>query len=155
MNYSMWMFSLYLCIFPCKRACSVRVPWVHFWQVDMKMWRSFCLPIAAPQFAGKQPHTGQSGGGVGHAGLRHYQWQNQTASRTTDQDSGWLVGVYVHISLVHLQAENVAMQPFSCTSLQNVQFRMAASSTIIDFFVPFVWDVKQSLLCWRHYPLCA
>lgn len=35
-------------------------------------------------------------------------------------------------------------QPFSCMSRQNVQFKTAAWSTIIDFFVPFVLDVKHS-----------
>lgn len=54
------------------------------------------LRAAAPQFAGEQPHAGQSGGGAGHAGVRHHQRQNQTTGRPPDQDSGRLVGVYVH-----------------------------------------------------------
>lgn len=33
---------------------------------------------------------------------------------------------------------------FSCMSLQNVQFKMAAWCNIIDFFVRSVVDVKQS-----------
>lgn len=171
MNYSMWVyfeFFVYFCMFPCKRASAcvafVFTPWAHFSRVDM--WCSFCLSIATPQFPGEQPHTGQSGGGAGHAGVRYHQRQNQTASRATDQDSGWLVGVYVaqlfdsFVEIENEKRENLyrpLLKLFSSTSLQNVQFKMAAWSTLIDFFVPFVLDVKQSHLCWRYwkmFPMC-
>lgn len=45
-------------------------------------------PTAAAQFAGEQPHAGQSGGGAGHAGVRHHQRQDQAARRPAHQDAG-------------------------------------------------------------------
>lgn len=59
-----------------------------------------CPSAASPQFAGEQPHAGQSRRGAGHAGVRHHQRQNQTAGRAADQDSGRLTGVYVRSPLI-------------------------------------------------------
>lgn len=86
-----------VCLFVCVEFIPV------FSGPDTKTWRCICLSAASPQLAGEQPHAGQSGGGAGHAGVRHHQRQNQTTRRAEDEDSGRLTGVYVRSSLIHLQ----------------------------------------------------
>ena len=100
------MFSFFF-FFPSCTSCTFLFVCVEFTRVfsgpDTKTWCCICLSAASPQLAGEQPHAGQSGGGAGHAGVRHHQRQNQTTRRAEDEDSGRLTGVYVHGSLIHLQ----------------------------------------------------
>lgn len=76
---------------------------------------------AAPQFAGEQPHAGQSGGGAWHAGVRHHQRQNQAAGRPPDQDSGRLVGVYVPRTIDPCGVKQEGKASLLNLSVQNVQ----------------------------------
>jgi hypothetical protein len=91
-----------VCVFLCIRVC---VCFYVFVCISVCAWlciyayRHYTLsvspPPAAAQFAGQQPHTGQGGGGAGHAGVRHHQRQDQEARSAAHQDPGRPAGMYV------------------------------------------------------------
>lgn len=110
----------------------------------------FCAFTASSQLVGEQSNPSQSGGGVGYAGICHNQRQNQKAHCAADQDSGWLVGVYVQISLPCLQygfkMNNITiftdgLLTFFLMSLNNVQSKLTEHN----------WCICSLCVKWRHF----
>ena len=80
--------SMYLFALVCVRGCA-------YMHTGITLSPLCLAPPAAAQFAGQQPHTGQGGGGAGHAGVRHHQRQDQEARSAAHQDPGRPAGMYV------------------------------------------------------------